>query len=149
MSRAFGVYEMSVNLFSILRRILLGVLYKTANLDPFVRLAECGSGIDIFSSKCIVWNVRRRSSAERRNSMDLNFFDDIDGMIMHERENSLKQQIDNRQRPESPFPRSTPLGMAYVPMQQWGDTSSPEDALENGSLFPELVYPFMRGGGQK
>ncbi|MBQ8961655.1 MAG: spore coat associated protein CotJA [Ruminococcus sp.] len=82
--------------------------------------------------------------------MDLDLFDNIDGLILHERESSLLSQNDNRQRPQaSPFPENAPLGMAYVPMQQWGDTCSPEEALENGSLFPELIFPFMRGGGSK
>ncbi|MBR5514424.1 MAG: spore coat associated protein CotJA [Ruminococcus sp.] len=47
------------------------------------------------------------------------------------------------------FPSSTPLAMAYVPFQNWGETKSAEEALECGTLFSELVYPFERGGGSK
>lgn len=39
-----------------------------------------------------------------------------------------------------------PLAMAYVPMQTWGETYSPEKALCRGTLFPVLDLPFMRGG---
>lgn len=35
-----------------------------------------------------------------------------------------------------------PLAMAYVPMQQWRELFSPEDALAHGTLFKELVFPW-------
>lgn len=35
-----------------------------------------------------------------------------------------------------------PLSMAYVPMQQWRELFCPEDALANGTLFKELVFPW-------
>ncbi len=35
-----------------------------------------------------------------------------------------------------------PLAMAYVPMQKFGEVYSEEDALERGTLFPELDKPF-------
>ena len=41
-----------------------------------------------------------------------------------------------------------PLAMAYVPFQSWGDTKSAEDALECGTLFSDLVYPFKGGGNR-
>ncbi|MBQ3140096.1 MAG: spore coat associated protein CotJA [Ruminococcus sp.] len=47
------------------------------------------------------------------------------------------------------FPASAPLAMAYVPFQNWGDTKSPEDALDCGTLFSDLVYPFEKGGGNR
>ncbi|MBQ6944651.1 MAG: spore coat associated protein CotJA [Ruminococcus sp.] len=47
-----------------------------------------------------------------------------------------------------PFPKNTPLAMAYVPFQSWGDTKSAEDALECGTLFSDLVYPFKGGGNR-
>ena len=52
---------------------------------------------------------------------------------------------ENAERTVSRFPEKTPIGMAYVPVQQWGDTYSPEEALCRGTLFPEIDYPF--GGG--
>ncbi|MDD4122539.1 MAG: spore coat associated protein CotJA, partial [Eubacteriales bacterium] len=39
-----------------------------------------------------------------------------------------------------------PLGMAYVPMQRWGDTYAPEKALHRGTIFPDLDLPFLGGG---
>jgi len=36
------------------------------------------------------------------------------------------------------------LAMAYVPMQALETVFSPEDALMNGTLFPELYKPFLR-----
>ena len=81
--------------------------------------------------------------------MNLDLFDDIEGLILRERESSLPQTINNSSGNTSPLPENAPLAMAYVPVQQWSGTSSPEDALENGSLFPELVLPFMRGGAGK
>lgn len=43
------------------------------------------------------------------------------------------------------FPEYTPPGMGYVPMQQWGQVYSPEQAFRQGTIFPELDYPFMMG----
>ncbi|MBP3380963.1 MAG: spore coat associated protein CotJA [Ruminococcus sp.] len=45
-----------------------------------------------------------------------------------------------------PFPAVTPLGMAYVPYQGWGEINSPERAFSSGTLFPELCFPFEEGG---
>lgn len=35
-----------------------------------------------------------------------------------------------------------PLAMAYVPMQQWRELFCPEEALSNGTLFKELIFPW-------
>ena len=42
---------------------------------------------------------------------------------------------------------SLPIAMAYTPMQQWKTTYSPEQALNAGTVFPELDLPFQ--GGRK
>ena len=39
-----------------------------------------------------------------------------------------------------------PVGMGYVPWQQWQQLYSPEQGLQKGTLFPDLDLPFMRGG---
>ncbi len=39
-----------------------------------------------------------------------------------------------------------PLAMTYVPVQTWGETYTPEQALCRGTIFPVLDLPFMRGG---
>ena len=68
------------------------------------------------------------------------------------RENSLSVTDMRSRRPESPetsrLPKEMPIAMAYVPFQQWGDVHSSEDALESGTLFPDLVFPFGKGGGR-
>lgn len=43
------------------------------------------------------------------------------------------------------FPEKTPIAMAYVPYQQWGETYSHQDALCRGTIFKELDLPFAGG----
>lgn len=90
--------------------------------------------------------------------MNFNLFDDMDGLVLRERENSLSQQNSFSNTPAPPpasggydgnisrFPQRTPLAMAYVPFQQWGETYSEDEAFQNGTLFPELNFPFEGGG---
>ena len=80
--------------------------------------------------------------------MNLNLFDDIDGLILREREASLNNS--NERRPGnggdiSRFPKNMPLAMAYVPFQQWGQVYDDSEALDKGTLFPELDLPFTGG----
>lgn len=82
--------------------------------------------------------------------MNLNLFDDIDGLVLREREASLNNNISNNMRPGntgdiSRFPKNTPLAMAYVPFQQWGQVYDDSEALCKGTLFPELDLPFTGG----
>ena len=42
-----------------------------------------------------------------------------------------------------------PLTMAYVPMQKYGSVFEPENALEKGTLFPELDKPCVGKGACK
>lgn len=44
------------------------------------------------------------------------------------------------------FPQDTPLGMAYVPFQQWEEPYDADTAFPIGTIFSALDYPF-RGGG--
>ena len=91
---------------------------------------------------------------ERRIFMNINIYDEMNS-VFRERENSFRRpNPDTLPRPDyngdmSAFPSDTPLAMAYVPFQKWGDTKSPEDALECGTLFSDLVYPFERGGNRR
>jgi hypothetical protein len=86
--------------------------------------------------------------------MNLNFYDDINGIFSAERNaNYRRANTESMPQPDyngdmPPFPKSTPLAMAYVPFQSWGDTKSAEDALECGTLFSDLVYPFKGGGNR-
>lgn len=86
--------------------------------------------------------------------MNLNLFDDMDGLILRERENSLdspetfKMKISPPQNENmSNLPKNASLAMAYVPFQEWGDVYSDDKAFPIGTLFPDLDFPFMRGAG--
>lgn len=83
--------------------------------------------------------------------MNLNMFDDIDGFILRERESAVLREDSERVKQDSDdgmsvMPKNMSLAMAYVPFQQWSSTSSPEKALDSGTLFPDLVFPFEKGG---
>lgn len=84
--------------------------------------------------------------------MKLDLFDDMEGMILREREasmSSVNMRADtNGNGGISRFPRNTPIAMAYVPFQQWGETYDDDKALSRGTLFPDLDLPFS-GGGDK
>ena len=43
---------------------------------------------------------------------------------------------------KTPFPAETPVGMTYVPFQQWEATYSENMAFERGTIFPSLYLPF-------
>ncbi|MDE6592830.1 MAG: spore coat associated protein CotJA [Oscillospiraceae bacterium] len=51
--------------------------------------------------------------------------------------------------PEGRFPEETPLAMAYVPYQQWDNTYPENTALEKGTIFPCLDFPFLGKEGVK
>lgn len=44
--------------------------------------------------------------------------------------------------PEGRFPEHTPIGMAYVPFQQWEEPYPENKALEEGTIFPSLNLKF-------
>lgn len=56
--------------------------------------------------------------------------------------------------PEMPMPREKsschmhmkkdwPIGMTYVPMQQWRELYQPDEGFHQGTIFKELDYPFL------
>ena len=47
----------------------------------------------------------------------------------------------------SAFPPQTPVAMAYVPMQKLESLYEPENALMQGTAFPDLDKPFLDGRG--
>lgn len=49
----------------------------------------------------------------------------------------------------APFPQSTPVAMAYIPFQQFGELYPPEEAYKRGTAFPDLDKPFLGGGVMK
>ncbi len=49
------------------------------------------------------------------------------------------------------FNRDLPAGYAFVPPQKTFDTYTPEEALESGTLFPELnltMCEYLQGVGE-
>lgn len=46
------------------------------------------------------------------------------------------------------FPAETPLAMAYVPVQKIHYVYDPDNALMQGTLFPELDKPFLGGNSR-
>ncbi len=45
------------------------------------------------------------------------------------------------------FPAHTPIGMAYVPFQQWEEPYEIKTGFKIGTIFPELDLPFEPKGG--
>ena len=54
--------------------------------------------------------------------------------------NNFRNNMNN-----NPFPNNYLYGHAYTPNQTLNKTFTPEDSLRNGTLFPELVSPYMPG----
>jgi len=48
----------------------------------------------------------------------------------------------------SPLPENMVVAMAYVPFQQFSKVYTPEQALDAGTLFPELDKPFYGRRGE-
>ena len=46
----------------------------------------------------------------------------------------------------TPFPQNTPVAMAYIPFQQFGQLYPFEKGLMRGTIFPDLDKPFLGGG---
>ena len=84
--------------------------------------------------------------------MNLDLFDNIEGMFFRERENISGPAVNDRDNvtgSDKLFAENTPLAMAYVPFQQWGETYSDDKAFSSGTLFPQLDLPFMGGGDDR
>ena len=83
--------------------------------------------------------------------MNLNMFDDINGLILRERENSLEPKFSAAPHQDglSRLPDNPPIAMAYVPYQQINQFYELDKAMSAGTLFPELDLPFERGGAQQ
>jgi len=97
--------------------------------------------------------------------MNFNLFDDLDDRVVYNR--NMSSDIPENMRPApdssingegmdnmnnienaniSEFPAQTPLAMAYVPFQQWGKVYDAHEGFHKGTIFPDLDFPFMRGG---
>ncbi len=54
-----------------------------------------------------------------------------------------KETVSDCAEPTTVLPKEMPIGMCYVPMQQWGELYSAEVGLSRGTIFPELDKPFI------
>ena len=54
----------------------------------------------------------------------------------------MTNHIMNQSANKTPFPAETPVGMCYVPFQQWETPYAENVALERGTIFPSLDLPF-------
>lgn len=48
----------------------------------------------------------------------------------------------------TPLPKKTVVAMAYVPYQNAAQLYSPEQGIQNGTMFPELNKPFCPRGSK-
>ena len=79
--------------------------------------------------------------------MNFKLYDDIADSLSGENRMKYRNRADDAEDAVmTRFPSETPIGMAYVPFQVIDEVYEPETALKNGTLFPELNYPFMGGG---
>lgn len=62
--------------------------------------------------------------------------------------NSARNNSGNCCKDENAHMRHMPVGMAYVPMQQWEQLYDPETALCQGTAFPELNLKFCGSRGK-
>lgn len=76
--------------------------------------------------------------------MNLKLFEDIENIVNNTPDRSRNAM--NKPSLKKTFPAETPLAMAYVPFQQLNEVYDAENALKNGTLFPELNFPFLNGG---
>ncbi|MDE6005195.1 MAG: spore coat associated protein CotJA [Oscillospiraceae bacterium] len=62
-------------------------------------------------------------------------------------ENSVCETAGLQPQPMTVFPDVTPVGMAYVPYQLWGDIYDSKTGFQQGTMFPVLDMPFQPEGG--
>ena len=67
--------------------------------------------------------------------------------MMHQRE--MMYQKDMRMPRNRDMMQDEPLAMAYVPWQNFGCTYEPAQALQVGTIFPELDKPFYGRRGMR
>ncbi len=57
------------------------------------------------------------------------------------------RDVQSNREERTVFPAVTPVGMAYVPFQQWGNIYKSGEGFEKGTMFPILYMPFAPDGG--
>ncbi len=74
--------------------------------------------------------------------MDYSYFD----VMKMRRAAAYPQQNIQPEYISGRFPAETPLAMAYVPFQTFEKVYEAEQALNRGTLFPELDFPLESEG---
>lgn len=74
----------------------------------------------------------------------VNFFLNRKGEAMYTNTNASKNGA-----AITAFPPETPIGMCYVPFQQWETPYAENIALERGTMFPSLDLPFCGKEGSR
>ena len=96
-----------------------------------------------------MYNIRRNCCLRRANKMNYSYKNDEIETIVDTAVSPTDNIIDEDEecmcgynRSESIFPENAVLGQSYVPIQKLDKTYLPCVGLKNGTLFPELVFPY-------
>ena len=66
-------------------------------------------------------------------------------MIQKKSNSIIEQPCNNNNLNKSIFPSNPMLAQSYVPIQYMDKTFTPDCALKNGTIFPELVNTYYPG----
>lgn len=77
--------------------------------------------------------------------MELHAFERMAQLMDDSKPDQYEPGMSSLPMPTTAFPAATPIGMAYVPYQQWQEPYDADMALDRGTMFPELDLPFMGG----
>lgn len=94
--------------------------------------------------------ITERSAFRKRSDayMELHAFErmahSVDPVLLRQSEDDCGNEL--MPQPQTRFPSDTPIGMAYVPFQQWTEVYDADKGFSRGTMFPELDMPFMGGG---
>lgn len=66
----------------------------------------------------------------------------IEKILKNDRPTHSDVECKNCSQPMGKFPSQTPVGMCYVPMEEWREIYDNEKGLERGTIFKELDKPF-------
>ena len=86
-------------------------------------------------------NNRRNTSRQNQNFYTTN----MNNSENSENNNSNDSEYECGFSNASAFPRDYMYGQSYVPIQTMNETFRPEVGLRMGTIFPELVSPYVPG----
>ncbi len=66
----------------------------------------------------------------------------IEKIIKNDKKREKSENSENCSQPVGRFPTQTPIGMCYVPMQEWREIYDEQTGLERGTIFQQLDKPF-------